>query len=485
MIKNERQYRITKAQADKFTLVLTQFATSEGKDEKIHPLLRKAQEDALRSQLVDLRVQLEEYESLQAGKRATFQLESLEELPRAIIQARIASGLSQKELAERLGLKEQQLQRYEATEYASASLSRIIEVTRALGMKVREDVLLPSAQVSLASLFKRLKAVGIDREFALKRLLPNSLVAYLHKEESTPEREADSLFLQTATNIGRVFGWTPDVLLGTTPLQLNTTAGGITRFKIAARADGRRVNAYTVYAHYLASLVFDATEKLPRKPIPTEANEFRKAVMSAYGSISFEHVLRYVWSLGVAVLPLNDPGVFHGACWRVDGRNIIVIKQQTRSLARWLFDLLHETEHAGEEPEQDQFAVIEDSETSQERRESLDEQAASQFAGDVMLAGRSEELAEKCVKAAKGSVERLKAVVPRIAAQEHAPVDFLANYMAFRLSLQNINWWGAATNLQANGSDPWRTARDVFLEKASFERINESDRHLLMQALSE
>jgi transcriptional regulator with XRE-family HTH domain len=455
------------------------------KNGKIHPLLRKAEEDALRSQLADLRAQLEEYEGLQAGKRAVFQLESLEELPRALIQARIASGLSQKELAEKLELKEQQIQRYEATEYASASLSRLIEVIRALEVKVREDVFLPDAHISFATLFKRLKEVGIDRNLVLARLLPPSITAHLQKRETAQEHGEDTFVLQAAARIGRVFGWTPDVLLGASPLQLNTAAVGATRFKVAARADERRINAYTVYAQYLAALVLDATPHLPRKPIPTEADTFRKAVVSAFGSVTFEHVLRYVWSLGVAVLPLNDPGVFHGACWRVDGRNVSVLKQRTLSAARWLFDLLHETDHAGHAPEQDQFAVIEASETSMERWESLDEQAASRFAGDVMLAGRSEELAEKCVEVAKGSVERLKAAVPRVAKQEHVPVDFLANYMAFRLSLQKINWWGAATNLQAEGPDPWKTARNIFLEQAAFERINELDRTLLMQALSE
>ena len=55
-------------------------------------------------------------------------LSAVGEIPRMLIKARIAKGLSQKELAERLGLKEQQIQRYEATEYATASLARIREV---------------------------------------------------------------------------------------------------------------------------------------------------------------------------------------------------------------------------------------------------------------------------------------------------------------------------------------------------------------------
>ena len=102
-----------------------------------------------------------------------------------------------------------------------------------------------------------------------------------------------------------------------------------------------------------------------------------------------------------------------------------------------------------------------------------------------MLAGRAEELAELCVRAAKGGVERLKAAVPRVATRENVPVNALANYMAFRLSLQGINWWGAATNLQVPGPDPWQMARDIFLEQADFERLNEADRNLLLQALSD
>ena len=57
-------------------------------------------------------------------------------MPYILIKARIAQGLSQKELAERIGLKEQQIQRYEATDYASANLSRIKEVVSAFGVGI-------------------------------------------------------------------------------------------------------------------------------------------------------------------------------------------------------------------------------------------------------------------------------------------------------------------------------------------------------------
>ena len=133
MIKNERQYLITKRQADRFSRTLRSLGQRPGGAERVHPRIAKAQEDALRSQLADLRSELREYESLKAGGFPLDELQVVAGLPAALIKARIAQGLSQKDLAERLGLKEQQIQRYEATDYASASLTRIRKVVTALG----------------------------------------------------------------------------------------------------------------------------------------------------------------------------------------------------------------------------------------------------------------------------------------------------------------------------------------------------------------
>ena len=93
MIKNERQYRITKAQADKFAKALHEMTTSPQRVG--HPVLRKAQIAALQSQLEDLHREIAEYETLRSGKRKVVALGSLEELPKSLIQARIAAGLSQ------------------------------------------------------------------------------------------------------------------------------------------------------------------------------------------------------------------------------------------------------------------------------------------------------------------------------------------------------------------------------------------------------
>ena len=132
MIKNERQYRITKAQASRFRQTLENVRRRPADMPGLNPRMAQAQEDAARSQLADLEQELQEYESLKAGGFELDNLHRIDDVASTLIKARIARGLSHKDLAERLGLKEQQIQRYEATDYSSASLGRIREVANAL-----------------------------------------------------------------------------------------------------------------------------------------------------------------------------------------------------------------------------------------------------------------------------------------------------------------------------------------------------------------
>jgi ribosome-binding protein aMBF1 (putative translation factor) len=132
MIKNERQYRIAKAQAAKFEEALKAFVAELPNDRTTHPRLIKAQKDAMQSQLESLRRELTEYEDLESGNMPPPDLEYISVVPRDLIRARIAARLSQRELAERLGMPEQQIQRYEAKEYESVSLARIAEVAKVL-----------------------------------------------------------------------------------------------------------------------------------------------------------------------------------------------------------------------------------------------------------------------------------------------------------------------------------------------------------------
>lgn len=137
MITNERQYRISKSEAERFEQAL---AGSDEHTARLHPLLRQAMRDGLQSQLDELRAQIKAYEHLRDGGVTVLELDSLDQLPDALIQARIAAGLTHKDLARRLGLREQQIQRYEATRYAGAAFRRIQEVANALELRISERI---------------------------------------------------------------------------------------------------------------------------------------------------------------------------------------------------------------------------------------------------------------------------------------------------------------------------------------------------------
>lgn len=135
MIKNEKQYRITKAQARRFEEALAEIARQQ-RPSNISPRLWQAQHDAAQSQLQELQEQIDAYERLHMGKSKELVLAAVEDLPKTLIRARIASGMTQEGLAHRLGVKTQQIQRYEATEYKSASFARVLKVVQALGLKM-------------------------------------------------------------------------------------------------------------------------------------------------------------------------------------------------------------------------------------------------------------------------------------------------------------------------------------------------------------
>ena len=140
MITNEREYCSTKAAIKRLEEGLA--AADEHRAEQ-HLLAQRLVREGIEGQLETLREQVAEYEALRDGRIAVLEADSLAQLPDVLIRARVAAGLTQKALAERLGLKEQQIQRYEATGYAGVSLERAQAVADALGLQNHGRIVLP------------------------------------------------------------------------------------------------------------------------------------------------------------------------------------------------------------------------------------------------------------------------------------------------------------------------------------------------------
>ena len=105
-------------------------------------------------------------------------------------------------------------------------------------------------------------------------------------------------------------------------------------------------------------------------------------------------------------------------------------------------------------PKKRRSSWFEAEETSSERRESDEEISASQFAGDVMLGGKANELAEDCLAQASNMIPRLQRVVRRVAKKQGVSVGALANYLAFRLSSARRQLVGRGCQPSARGRRP-------------------------------
>ena len=128
MIYSDRQYSISRGELDNLKNAL---AATEALP-KDNVWVRELEINGLKSQIAEIEADLAYYDKLKSGEVDHSESITLETLPSVLIQSRIASGISQADLAKAIGLQPQQIQRYEASEYMGASLSRLIEVSRVL-----------------------------------------------------------------------------------------------------------------------------------------------------------------------------------------------------------------------------------------------------------------------------------------------------------------------------------------------------------------
>ena len=74
------------------------------------------------------------------GRACALHLSGLEELGDVLTMGRVARGYTQQQLAEKLGIQAQQIQKYEATAYSCASLERIIATAKAIQIHIEADI---------------------------------------------------------------------------------------------------------------------------------------------------------------------------------------------------------------------------------------------------------------------------------------------------------------------------------------------------------
>lgn len=378
-------------------------------------------------------------------------------------------------LRERRGMTSKQVA--EAAGIAPLSLSRI-----ELG---RHDVVYRTLRRILAAMnydlhdLAEVSVPTVDVEVVAKRL----------RRAGVPRAVTDQMKIalgdhpaRLAAAVERIFRWSPEQLAGTGSLPVHHVAASTARFKSQVNQEPT-LATYTMWAHWLALLVDQA---VPRGPavVPENPYVIREEILQGHGRLRFPELLGWCWEHGVAVLPLQDPGEFHGAAWSIEGRVVVVLKQRTPWASRWTFDLGHELGHIARHLDESRPSLVELQETNPlAPTDDDDEQEAHDFAGELLLSD-PDAIAQEAAERSLHRLPRLKREISAVAEEHKVDPGALASYMAWRLELEGENWWATAAKLQDSAVNAPQLATTALLERLDWKRLTDDDAALLRAALS-
>ncbi|WP_429910579.1 ImmA/IrrE family metallo-endopeptidase [Glycocaulis sp.] len=141
IILNERELRDAKARLERLAEALSSKKALQQAAIGLPHSVMISVVNAVRAEREALSSAIRAYEAAKENKDAAL-LESYigGEAGLTLIVARIAKGYSQRDLAWRLGLKEQQIQRYESEKYRSISLKNYVRIATLLGVRLRASI---------------------------------------------------------------------------------------------------------------------------------------------------------------------------------------------------------------------------------------------------------------------------------------------------------------------------------------------------------
>lgn len=404
-----------------------------------------------------------------------------------IRRLRIKKNINSKDLAERAGVAAQTISRIEQG-HTDVSFATLRKILAAMGYSLKDlanqeaEIEMKTPQKSMNLLLKRLSHAGVDSNLLTRKIIPIKLQMALKAQK---QGEPILLLDEVTSYVSTIYGWSSDEIWSGQNLIIKPEPAELAFFKKTSNANISQIKAYSHYAYYLAKVVLKSFQRKKKPNYPESIEEFKEKYFIKNKKMDLIPLLEFIWDMGICVLPLNDSGVFHGASWNIEGRHVVVLKQNTESHARWIFDLLHELYHVFVHLDKDNTSVIEVEEPNPfSTNDSVEELEANSFANQVIFGNKAEDYAEECVIAAKWDIKNLSKAVTQIAKKEKIREDFLSNYLAFRLQHQGENWWGSALKKQITTPNPFTAAADFLKEKVQIHNLSPIDYNLLTTALT-
>lgn len=392
-------------------------------------------------------------------------------------------GIKNIELANRSGLTPQTITRIEKgqTDVSFTTLSKILGAMGSTLVDLSKNEIEEVGIKTFQSVLSRINEIGLNKAFVLSKIIPSQIQNKIQEYEG----DVPSLLIdETVSYLSYVFGWTDKEFWENKKLSVSEIPIKLAYFKKPSKTNEKQIKAYSHYVYFLAKTVIKAYREKPILDFPTSKDDFVKQYSNNYEELNVSNLISYTWDLGVCILPLDDIGIFHGACWNINNKNIIVLKQKNNSHARWLFDLLHELYHVFAHLSSKDTAIIEQDEITPFSEINDEETEANVFANQVLFGDNFARLPEECVDVAKWDIRKLKSAIPIVAERNKIRTDALANLVAFRLGNQNQNWWGTANGFQTTEPKPYDIAVRELIQRIDNKFLSNFESNLLEMAIN-
>jgi len=131
MIKSDAQRERTVIQIEGFRQAMAKAGAEP------HSKRAAAIRGSYEGMIYDLENQVRQYDQLKSGEIQLPAIDRLDQIAPFIVKIRIAKGISQTELARRLGVSKQVVSRHEEDEYQGVSMSRLQEILDSMGVKTQ------------------------------------------------------------------------------------------------------------------------------------------------------------------------------------------------------------------------------------------------------------------------------------------------------------------------------------------------------------
>lgn len=462
MIKNQNEYEFTLSSMESFEerkVFLTALPYSQNIEIEI---------DAINEIVSELKQQLELYQAIKSGRTTFHEIESMKSLPIVLVGRRLQLNISQEEMAKHLGLSFEEYIRLENDDFFGIEPIIFQKMIKFLNLENPQCILDRDYNQVVHTVETNLESLNIK---------PNLLPINLKEVKSLLQRkpsEGSHYVEKIIEFFKRVFS----ISVGEESNKTRLLSDLAVAFKHKINVDKHNLTITTGYAAYIAGLLlrqWRISDRLSPDPIL-----IRRSIIDKYDVVDFDSCVDFIWNIGIAVIPINIKGSFHGACFNFEEKKAIVLSQQYKSISRWKFDLLHELYHA---LTMDNTSYIERTEIMYQQDEQ--EKKASEFACFVVFGQEMDSYLQMVIERSNGQAERIKSSISAIAKKYGIEIGDFANYVAFRISKTPLNFWGVAENLQTDKRDPMVVLLKHLYQNITIGKIDSFEFNILQNAINE